>query len=120
MDWDVEGTDEFGAWFASLSDDEGKSVAAGIDLLVQHGPSLRFPKSSGVNGSRHSHLRELRIQHHGRPFRVFYAFDPRRVAIVLLDGDNTGDDRFYERLIPKADRLYDDHLAELRREGLIT
>jgi hypothetical protein len=62
-------------------------------------------------------MRELRVQHQGRPYRVFYAFDPRRAAILLIAGDKTGDGRFYERLTPVADRLYDEHLEELRREG---
>ena len=59
-------------------------------------------------------MRELRVQHRGRPIRVFYAFDPRRTAILLVAGDKTGDDRFYERMIPEADRLYDEHLEEIR------
>jgi hypothetical protein len=55
----------------------------------------------------------------GRPLRVFYAFDPRRLAILLIGGDKTGDDRFYERMVPIADQLYDDYIAEIRKEGLI-
>jgi hypothetical protein len=62
-------------------------------------------------------MRELRVQHRGRPYRVFYAFDPRRAAILLIAGEKTGDGRFYQRMIPIADRLYDEHLAQLRREG---
>ena len=62
-------------------------------------------------------MRELRIQHQGRPVRVFYAFDPRRAAILLIAGDKTGDDRFYDRLVPIADRLYDEHLEQLKRNG---
>jgi hypothetical protein len=65
-------------------------------------------------------MRELRVQSGGRPLRIFYAFDPRRTAILLVGGDKTGDDRFYESFIPEADRLYDEYLDELRREGLIT
>jgi hypothetical protein len=64
-------------------------------------------------------MRELRIQSGGRPMRIFYAFDPRRNAILLIGGDKTGDGRFYEKFIPVADRLYDDHLEALRKEGLI-
>jgi hypothetical protein len=64
-------------------------------------------------------LRELRVQSGGRPLRVFYAFDPRRSAILLIGGDKTGDDRFYERLIPIADELYDAYIVEIRKEGLI-
>jgi hypothetical protein len=62
-------------------------------------------------------MRELRIQHAGRPYRVLYAFDPRRVAILLIGGDKTGNDRWYEQFVPVADRLYDVHLVLLRKEG---
>lgn len=68
---------------------------------------------------RYSHLRELRIQHKGRPYRVLYAFDPRRTAILLLGGTKKGGDRWYEVNIPIADKLYANHLADLREEGLI-
>jgi hypothetical protein len=60
-----------------------------------------------------------RVQSSGDPLRIFYAFDPRRSAILLIGGNKAGDDRFYERMIPLADRLYDDYLDEIRREGLI-
>ena len=60
-----------------------------------------------------------RCRRRERPLRVFYAFDPRRSAILLIGGDKTGDDRFYERLIPVADELYDVHLKELKQEGLL-
>lgn len=83
------------------------------------GPTLEHPLSSKIIGSRHSHMRELRVQHKGRPFRILYAFDPRRTAILLLGGDKTGDDRWYERNVPVADDLYDFHLQELSEEGLI-
>lgn len=96
-----------------------ESVDYAVGLLEARGPTLGHPHSSGVEGSRHSHLRELRVQHQGRPYRVFYAFDPRRSAILLIAGDETGDDRFYERMTPVAERLYDEHLEQLKREGLI-
>ena len=64
-------------------------------------------------------MRELRIQSVGKPIRVFYAFDPRRVAILLIGGDKTGNERFYDQYVPVADRLYDEHLETLRKEGLI-
>ena len=64
-------------------------------------------------------MRELRVQSGGRPLRVFYAFDPRRSAILPIGGDKTGDDRFYERMVPIADQLYDMYIAEIRKEGLI-
>ena len=62
-------------------------------------------------------MRELRTQHEGRPYRTLYAFDPRRAAILLIGGDKTGNDRWYETHIPMADKLYDAHLEELKKEG---
>jgi len=115
---EVEYTDEFGAWWEGLTEAEQASIAYGVRQLEAMGPTLGYPHSSGVVGSRHAHMRELRVQHQGRPYRVFYAFDPRRAAILLIAGDKTGDRRFYERMIPIADRLYDEHLAQLKREGL--
>ena len=86
---------------------------------MEHEPGLPFPNSTAVVGSRHGHMRELRVQSGGRPIRVFYAFDPRRSAILLIGGAKTGDDRFYKRYVPLADKLYDEHLDELREEGPI-
>ena len=62
-------------------------------------------------------MRELRVQHAGRPYRILYAFDPRCTAILLIGGEKTGDERWYETSVPLADRLYDEHLAQLRQEG---
>ena len=119
MTWDIEYTDEFGDWWESLSADEQESVAVSVRLLEERGPSHGFPHSSGINGSRHGHMRELRTQHEGSPYRTLYAFDPRRSAILLIGGDKTGDGRWYETNVPLADRLYDEHLEQLRKEGLI-
>jgi hypothetical protein len=64
-------------------------------------------------------MRELRVQSGGKPLRVCYAFDPRRTAILLIGGNKTGNNRFYEKYIPIADRLYDTYLNELGKEGLL-
>jgi hypothetical protein len=90
-----------------------------VELLMETGANLRFPHSSAIEGSKHSHMRELRVQSGGKPIRVFYAFDPLRSAILLIGGDKTGQDRFYDEYIPVADRLYGEHLEELKKEGLI-
>ena len=89
-----------------------------VDRLVTQGPQLSYPQSSAVWQSRHGHMRELRIQSGGRPIRVFYAFDPRRTAILLIGGRKS-DSRFYDYHVPRADMIYDRYLNELRREGLI-
>lgn len=118
MAWSVEYTDEFEAWWESLNEEEQVSVAATVELLEKLGPQLPFPHGSGIKDSKHSHMRELRTQHEGRPFRTLFAFDPRRTAILLIGGDKTGNKRWYEQFIPIADRLYDEHLEILRKEGL--
>ena len=96
-----------------------ESVAIGVELLRQLGPQLPRPHADAVKGSIHTHMKELRTQHRGLPIRTLFAFGPRRVVILLIGGEKTGDDRFYDRMIPLADRLYDEHLATLHREGLI-
>jgi hypothetical protein len=113
--WDVEFSDEFGEWWNGLTTGEQKSVDFTVSLLQEVGPTLRMPHSSGVELSRHTHMRELRIQHEGRPYRVLYAFDPRRAAMPLIGGDKTGKDRWYEVYVPLADAIYDRHLNELEK-----
>ena len=79
MNWmacEVEFTDEFGAWWDGLTTGEQESVRAYVKLLAEYGVALKHPYCSGIAGSKHSHMRELRVQHQGRPYRVLYAFDP--------------------------------------------
>jgi len=119
MPWEVEYSEEFGQWWHELSEAEQDAIDVVVRILEQRGPQLRFPYSTSVVGSRHSHMRELRIQHRGQPYRVLYAFDPRRTAILLIGSRKTGDDRWYDEFVPRADLLYDEHLEELRKERLI-
>ena len=119
MAWEVEYTHEFGDWWAGLTAMQQDRIAATVRLLEARGPSLPFPYSSGVKGSRHEHMREVRVQSGGNPLRIFDAFDPRRTGILLIGGDKTGNDRFCEQYVPVADPLYDTHLEELRVEGLL-
>ena len=114
--WEVEYTDEFSRWWDSPTESQQDDVAWSVGLLTELGPALGFPHSSKIMGSRHSGMRELRTQSSGRPLRTLYAFDPLRVAILLVGGDKTGDDRWYETFVAVADRIYDGHLRELRRE----
>jgi len=118
-EWEVEYTDEFGAWWEDLAVEEQEDVYAKVLLLRRSGPTLPRPHADVVHGSRHPNMKELRIQHEGRPYRVLYAFDPRRAAILLIGGDKSGQGRWYETFVPVADRLYDEHLDTLKREGLI-
>lgn len=119
MAWNVELTDEYIAWWNTLADGEQADLACSIDLLEEKGPQLGRPHADTVHGSRHSNMKELRTQSGGKPLRSIFAFDPRRTAILLIGGDKTGDDRFYDRMIPLADDLYDVYLQEIEREGLV-
>lgn len=119
MSWNVEVTDEFGAWYGTLVDLVQDDIDRVVGLLEAKGVQLPFPYSCGIAGSRHAHMRELRIQSGGDFYRVFYAFDPRRTAILLIGGNKVGADRFYDTMIPVADALYDAYLTEIRKEGLL-
>lgn len=116
MPWEIEGTDQFAEWYWGLTDDEQRSVNVAVDLLGAHGPGLGRPFVDTLQGSRHSPMKELRPR--GGHLRILFAFDPRRTAILLIGGDKR--DRWqewYQEMIPIADRLYDEHLETLRREG---
>ncbi len=113
MAWEIETTPEFVAWWEGLSNEERKSVAAVVDLLEEFGPALRRPHVGHITASRHPNMKELVVQHAGRPYRVLFAFDPRRTALLLIGGDKTGNDRLYEEFVPIADRVFDEHLSGL-------
>ncbi len=116
--WEVEYTDEFGEWWDSLTEEEQESIAHSVEVLRVMGPALGRPHVDTVEGSRFSNMKELRTQHKGEPYRTLFAFDPRRVAILLFGGSKAGDDRRYDKFIPVADQLYEEYLSELM-EGLI-
>ena len=116
MAWTVEYTDEFEAWWVGLTEEEQIDIDAIVGLLEDRGPNLPYPHSSEVKGARYGSIRELRIQHKGKPYRIFYAFDPRRVVILLLGGKKAGGARWYEKYVPLAERIYEQHLKELKQE----
>lgn len=116
MPYEVEVSDEFRDWYEPLSGAEQVSIERVVLMLVEAGPALGYPYSSGIQQSRFSHMRELRVQHEGRPYRILYAFDPARAAFLILGGDKTGDDRWYATMVPKADAIYAEHVKSLQVE----
>ena len=108
---EVHVTNEFHAWYEALDAGDSDRVFHVVSLLEARGPTLGAPYSRALEGTRYA-LRELRVQAGGRPLRVLYAFDPRRHAVLLLGGDKTGDARFYERMLPRAERLWEEYLTE--------
>ncbi|MGI8729762.1 MAG: type II toxin-antitoxin system RelE/ParE family toxin [Solirubrobacteraceae bacterium] len=112
--WTVEYTDEFEQWWDTLNPDDQQGIDAAVGLLEDRGPNLGRPLVDTIQDSRHHNMKELRVG----TTRILFAFDPRRNAILLIGGDKRGRwQQFYERTIPLADRLFDEHLAELDSEG---
>jgi len=114
--WEVEFTDEFEAWWGSLSEDEQEVISAKVDLLEERGPTLSRPHADVIASSRHANMKELRGKVGERQLRVLFAFDPRRAALLLIGGDKTDDPKWYEEFVPIADDLFDRHLRALERE----
>ena len=115
MNWEIEYTDSFSKWWDTLTEEEKISVDASVRLLEHFGPQLRFPHSSNIENSKVSHMRELRIQHKGTPYRVLYAFDPKRAALLLIGGNKRGDKNWYKKFIPIAEKLYQQHVKSLTK-----
>lgn len=117
MEYEVEFTDEFEAWWNGLSPEEQEDVAAVVGVLEAKGPALRRPYVGTIVTSRHANMKELIVQHAGRPYRVLFAFDPNRHAILLIGGDKTGNARWYDEVVPRADDIFDQHLAEIKKNA---
>ena len=117
MRWEVELADEFDSEFDALNEEVQDELLAQAKLLEQFGPSLGRPRVDTLNGSKYRNMKELRFDADGGVWRVAFAFDPMRRAILLVAGDKsgTGQQRFYRRLIEKADARFDAHLARMKR-----
>jgi len=112
---EVIATDEFVEWYMGLPAKEHDAIYEVASLLEKRGVALPFPYASDIKGSRLP-LRELRKKSGRHQLRVLYAFDPRRDAVLLIGGDKTGDDRFYESHVPRAEQVWERYLAEQRRQ----
>jgi hypothetical protein len=119
VNWTVLFHDDFDGEFASLAEDLQDELLAHAKLLAQFGPNLGRPTVDTLKASRHTNMKELRFAWSGEVWRVAFAFDPKRQAILLVGGDKGGADqrRFYKRLIATADDRYDDHLASLNEDS---
>jgi hypothetical protein len=113
MPWTVTFADEFNLEFDELSPAVQDAILAHLILLEREGPSLGRPHADTLIGSRHANMKELRCGADGGVWRVAFAFDPRRRAILLVAGDKSGvgEKRFYRQLIARADERFDRHLA---------
>ena len=89
------------------------AIAAHVGLLENVGPFLGRPYADTLRGSSLPNLKELRVQHQGQPYRILYAFDPAREALLLLGGNKSGDKRWYRKAIPRAEAIFVRHLEDL-------
>lgn len=111
MRWGTERTREFEGWWATLSKAEKAKVDASIEQLERAGPGAGRPLVDTVKGSRFPNMKELRPT---QTIRVFFAFDRRRMAVLLIGGDKAGQaKRFYRQMVMKADKIYDAHLLRI-------
>ena len=119
LSWVVEIGDEFESEFDELPEDVQTEILALSRLLQQLGPQLRRPRVDTLNDSRHANMKELRFSAADGEWRVAFAFDTKRRAVLLVAGDKSGgsEKRFYRGLIRKADERFDAHLARLKKEG---
>lgn len=114
MNVEIIVTAHFAQWYESLTLEEQLSIRHYVTMLEEMGAALPFPYSSGIAGSKFSSMRELRVQHAGRPYRILYAFDPVRNAVLLVGGDKTGKgERWYTKAIRLADKLFDEYLRRV-------
>ena len=117
MKWEVDLHDDFVPEYRELHTDVQDELLARIELLEQFGPQLGRPRVDTLDGSRHVNMKELRFAARGGEWRVAFAFDPKRRAILLVAGDKSGGSQrqFYKRLIAKADKRFDAHLRRVKK-----
>lgn len=113
MDWNLVLLKEFRDWFAGLTVEVKREIVGHMELLKERGPHLGRPYVDTLDDSDFPNMKELRVQVNGDPWRIFFAFDPKRSAIFLAGGNKAGDDRFYQTMIPIADLRFAQHLDSL-------
>ncbi|HHR6079634.1 TPA: type II toxin-antitoxin system RelE/ParE family toxin [Providencia alcalifaciens] len=111
--WTVILTDYFDCWLAEQDEDMQEKVFASLGNLEVYGPKLSRPHADTIKGSQYPNMKELRVQHTGKPIRAFFAFDPKRQAIVLCAGDKSNDKKFYSKMIRIADEEFTKYLASI-------
>ena len=117
MKWEVEFHKDFDPEFDALPDDVQNELRAHALLLERFGPQLGRPRVDTLKGSRHANMKELRFDAADGVWRVAFAFDPKRSAVLLIAGDKSGggEKRFYRWLIAKADERFDEHLSRMKK-----
>ncbi len=115
MEWDVQLDEDFADWLAGLDADLRDEIIANANLLRERGPQLGRPYVDTLEGSAFTNMKELRVQFRGDPWRILFAFDPNRTAILLVGGNKRGDKRWYKKHLPVADERFQRHLNRLEQ-----
>lgn len=110
-------TQQFDEFLLGLNADSQQAVLTKVLKLKQLGHQLGRPDVDQVNGSKFTNMKEIRVKKGTLAYRAFFAIDPQRRAIILLGGCKTGDKRFYQREVPKADKLYQEHLDSIKEDA---
>jgi hypothetical protein len=116
MKWQIEEHQQYTEWFEAQDEELQDEILAVIGLLEREGPNLSRPYADTLEGSKHSNMKELWVQHQGEPWRILFAFDPKRFAMLLLGGNKTGNARWYKETIPIADKRFTEHLKKLQSD----
>jgi hypothetical protein len=119
VEWVVLFDEDFDQWLESQEEGLQDEIWSNIGLLVELGPNLHRPRVDTVKGSAFPNMKELRIQYQGDPWRILFAFDPARQAILLVGGNKRGKKRWYEVNVRIADERFERHLRRTtqRREN---
>jgi hypothetical protein len=117
MEWNVIFDPDFRIWFYEQEIGFQNEAFAIIEILAESGPTLGRPRVDTLKGSVFNNMKELRIQYQGEPWRILFAFDPQRQAILLVGGNKTGNKRWYEENLPIAERRYEQYLETLEEEN---
>lgn len=115
MEWDVQLDEDFAAWLDGLAADVRAEILAHAALLRERGPQLGRPYVDTLEDSVFTNMKELRVQFRGDPWRILFAFDPNRAAILLVGGNKRGDKRWYKKNLPIADVRFQRHLNSLEQ-----
>jgi hypothetical protein len=116
MEWNVIFDPDFRIWFYEQEPELQDEAFAVIEILAESGPQLGRPRVDTLKGSAFNNMKEIRIQYQGKPWRILFAFDPLRQAILLVGGNKSGNKRWYKENIPLADRRYEQYLEILERK----
>jgi hypothetical protein len=117
MEWNVIFDPDFRTWFYEQEVEFQNEALAIIEILAESGPTLGRPRVDTLKGSVFKNMKELRIQYQGEPWRILFAFDPQRQAILLVGGNKTGNKRWYEENLPIAERRYEQYLETIEEEN---